>query len=49
MKARRPAFWAALALVAGLVSFAATSPAAAATRWYHVEVVLFAQGADDAA
>ena len=47
MKARRPAFWAALALVAGLVSFAATNPAAAATRWYHVEVVLFAQGADD--
>ena len=39
----------AAALVAGLVSFAATTPAAAATRWYHVEVVLFAQGADDAA
>ena len=37
------------ALGAGLVSFAATTPAAAATRWYHVEVVLFAQGADDAA
>ena len=37
------------ALVAGLVSFAATTPAAAATRWYHVEVVLFAQGADDTA
>ena len=36
------------ALVAGLVSFAATTPASAATRWYHVEVVLFAQGADDA-
>ena len=61
MKARRPAggaagraaaiLGAALAgaLVAGLVSFAATTPAAAATRWYHVEVVLFAQGADDAA
>ena len=61
MKARRPAGGAAGgaaaipgaalagALVAGLVSFAATSPAAAATRWYHVEVVLFAQGADDAA
>ena len=59
MKARRPAggaagraaavLGAALAgaLVAGLVSFAATTPAAAATRWYHVEVVLFAQGADD--
>ena len=61
MKARRPAggaagrvaafLGAALAgaLVAGLVSFAATTPAAAATRWYHVEVVLFAQGADGAA
>ena len=61
MKARRPAGGAAGraaaflggalagALVAGLVSFAATTPAAAATRWYHVEVVLFAQGADDAA
>ena len=61
MKARRPAggaarraaaiLGAALAgtLVAGLVSFAAATPAAAATRWYHVEVVLFAQGADDAA
>ena len=61
MKAQRPAggaagraaaiLGAALAgaLVAGLVSFAATTPAAAATRWYHVEVVLFAQGADDAA
>ena len=59
MKARRPAggaagraaaiLGAALAgaLVAGLVSFAATPPAAAATRWYHVEVILFAQGADD--
>lgn len=35
-------------LVAGLVSFAATTPAAAASRWYHVEVVLFAQGGDDA-
>ena len=61
MNARRPAGGAAgraaailvAALVgtlfAGLVSFAATTPAAAATRWYHVEVVLFAQGADDAA
>ena len=61
MKAQRPAggaagraaavLGAALAgvLVAGLVSFAATTPAAAATRWYHVEVVLFAQGAGDAA
>lgn len=61
MKARRPAggaagrataiLGAALAgaLVAGLVSFAAATPAVAATRWYHVEVVLFAQGADDAA
>ena len=38
----------ALALVAGLVSFAATTPAAAATRWYRVEVVVFAQGGDDA-
>lgn len=61
MKARRPAggaarhagaiLGAALAggIVAALASFAATTPAAAATRWYHVEVVLFAQGADDAA
>ena len=61
MKAQRPAgsaarraaaiLGAALAgtLIAGLVSFAAATPAAAATRWYHVEVVLFAQGADDAA
>lgn len=61
MKPRRPAGGAARhaaailgaalagALVAGLVSFAATTPASAATRWYHVEVVLFAQGADDAA
>ena len=61
MKARRPAGGAARCaaailgavlagpLVAGLVSFAATTPAAAATRWYHVEVVLFAQGADAAA
>ena len=57
MKARRhrrhaPAILGAVlaaALVAGFVSFAATTPAAAATRWYHVEVVLFAQGADDAA
>ena len=59
MKVRRPAggaagceaviLGAALAgaLVAGLVSFATATPAAAATRWYHVEVVLFAQGADD--
>lgn len=58
MKARRPAGGAArraatilgpvlaAALVAGLVSFAATGPAAAATRWYRVEVVLFAQGGD---
>jgi len=37
----------ALALVVGLASFAATTPAAAATRWYRVEVVVFAQGADD--
>ena len=61
MKARPPAEGAArhaaavlgaalaAAFVAALVSFAATTPAAAATRWYHVEVVLFAQGADDAA
>ena len=59
MKAQRPAGGAARraaavlgtalagALAAGLVSFAAATPAAAATRWYHVEVVLFAQGADD--
>ena len=37
----------ALALIAGLASLA-SSPAAAATRWYHVEVVLFAQGGDAA-
>ena len=60
MKARRPAGGAArraaailgaafaAALVAGLVSFATTTPAAAATRWYHVEVVLFAQGGEAA-
>ena len=47
MKINRAALRATLALVAGLVSFAATAPAPAATRWYHVEVVLFAQGADD--
>ena len=33
-----------LALAAGLVCLAAATFAAAATRWYHVEVVIFAQG-----
>ena len=60
MKARRPAGGAvrrpaailgatlAAALVSGLVSFATTTPVAAATRWYHVEVVLFAQSGEAA-
>ena len=39
----------ALALVMGIASLAATTPAAAATRWYRVEVVVFAQGAADEA
>ena len=39
----------ALTLAAGLASFAAATPAAAATRWYRVEVVVFAQGTDDEA
>ena len=35
-----------LALAAGLVCLAAATFAAAATRWYHVEVVIFAQGGE---
>ena len=54
MKPARSPFGATLALVAslvaslvaGLVWLAAAHPAAAATSWYHVEVVLFAQGGD---
>ena len=46
MKPARSPFGATLALVAGLVWLAAAHPAAAATPWYHVEAVLFAQGGD---
>ena len=35
-----------LALAAALVCLAAATSAAAATRWYHVEVVIFAQGGE---
>ena len=48
MKRAAAVLGSALALISGLASLA-SSPAAAATRWYQVEVVLFAQGADDAA
>ena len=46
MKPARSPFGAPLALVAGLAWLAAAHPAAAATPWYHVEAVLFAQGGD---
>jgi len=46
MKPATAAAGVSLVLAAGLVCLAAAPFAAAATRWYHVEVVIFAQGGE---